>query len=224
MWLTRGNLYTRVERASEEEVAWLRSKESGLAFGNKRARYSGAEPEVLRFFDLEDKRFPAGFTPLVVDRAKAGVEVVETYDRSGLIERAVALLKARDFTPEDFARFASAFAARYATEIDVYQVWDEPNLRSGWGVPPAPAGYAALAANEAEKAANISVLEFVSFGAFGRVYLQPRTAADVDTRVEGLARVERGLEVRDADADAAVEDAAFERCPRVHGPAPIDAA
>jgi hypothetical protein len=34
-----------------------------------------------------------------------------------------------------------------------------------------PAGYAAIAANEAEKAANIHVLEFVSFGAFGRVYL-----------------------------------------------------
>jgi hypothetical protein len=34
-----------------------------------------------------------------------------------------------------------------------------------------PAGYAALAANEAEKAADINVLEFVSFGAFGRVWL-----------------------------------------------------
>ena len=34
-----------------------------------------------------------------------------------------------------------------------------------------PAGYALLATNEAEKAANISVLEFQSFGAFGRVYL-----------------------------------------------------
>ena len=34
-----------------------------------------------------------------------------------------------------------------------------------------PAGYALLATNEAEKAAKIDVLEFVSFGAFGRVYL-----------------------------------------------------
>lgn len=34
-----------------------------------------------------------------------------------------------------------------------------------------PAGYALLATNEAEKAANISVLEFQSFGAFGRIYL-----------------------------------------------------
>lgn len=34
-----------------------------------------------------------------------------------------------------------------------------------------PAGYAMLATNEAEKAANIHVLEMVAFGAFGRVWL-----------------------------------------------------
>jgi hypothetical protein len=34
-----------------------------------------------------------------------------------------------------------------------------------------PAGYAALAANEAEKAAFINILEVRSFGSFGRVYL-----------------------------------------------------
>jgi hypothetical protein len=35
----------------------------------------------------------------------------------------------------------------------------------------APAGYAALAANEAEKRAEVSVLEVVTFGAVGRVWL-----------------------------------------------------
>ena len=35
----------------------------------------------------------------------------------------------------------------------------------------APAGYAAIAANEAEKTANINVLEVRAFGSFGRVYL-----------------------------------------------------
>ena len=34
-----------------------------------------------------------------------------------------------------------------------------------------PAGYASLAANEAEKAANINILEVRAFGSFGRVYL-----------------------------------------------------
>jgi ethanolamine utilization microcompartment shell protein EutS len=35
----------------------------------------------------------------------------------------------------------------------------------------APAGYAAIAANEAEKAAEINILEVRAFGSFGRIYL-----------------------------------------------------
>jgi hypothetical protein len=34
-----------------------------------------------------------------------------------------------------------------------------------------PAGYAALAANEAEKAAHVNLLEVRTFGSFGRLYL-----------------------------------------------------
>ncbi len=34
-----------------------------------------------------------------------------------------------------------------------------------------PAGYAAIAANEAEKAAPVNLLEMISFGAFGRLWL-----------------------------------------------------
>ena len=46
--------------------------------------------------------------------------------------------------PADFAAFAAAFAARYADEIDVYQIWDEPNIALGWGEqPPSAAAYAA---------------------------------------------------------------------------------
>ena len=35
----------------------------------------------------------------------------------------------------------------------------------------APAGYAALAANEAEKRSDVNLLEVVTFGAVGRVWL-----------------------------------------------------
>lgn len=46
-----------------------------------------------------------------------------------------------------------------------------------------PAGYAALAANEAEKAAPIRLLEVVSFGAFGRLWL-----AGGDAEIEEASR------------------------------------
>jgi hypothetical protein len=55
-----------------------------------------------------------------------------------------------------------------------------------------PAGYAALAANEAEKRAEISLLEMVTFGAVGRVWLggpeeEIRQAADaVDNCLKSL--------------------------------------
>ena len=42
-----------------------------------------------------------------------------------------------------------------------------------------PAAYAALAANEAEKAANINILEVRAFGSFGRIYLGGEEA-DID--------------------------------------------
>ncbi len=56
-----------------------------------------------------------------------------------------------------------------------------------------PAGYAAFAANEAEKASPIAVLEFRAFGAFGRVWLgggeaeihEAATAAE--SALDGLA-------------------------------------
>lgn len=47
--------------------------------------------------------------------------------------------------PSDFARFARAFAARYSQKVDFYQIWDEPNLTTGWGgQEPRVADYAAL--------------------------------------------------------------------------------
>jgi O-antigen ligase len=47
--------------------------------------------------------------------------------------------------PDAFAGYAGAFAERYGDRINVYQIWDEPNLSSGWGgQPPNPVAYAAL--------------------------------------------------------------------------------
>jgi O-antigen ligase len=52
--------------------------------------------------------------------------------------------------PDLFAAFAAAFAGRYGEQVDVYQVWDEPNLASRWGGGPvSPAAYADLLARTA---------------------------------------------------------------------------
>jgi hypothetical protein len=62
-----------------------------------------------------------------------------------------------------------------------------------------PAGYAALAANEAEKAAHINILEVRAFGSMGRVYLGGEERdIDVGWRA-ALASIE-GLNGREAKA------------------------
>ena len=48
-------------------------------------------------------------------------------------------------SPAEFGQFAGEFARRYGASIDVYQIWDEPNILLGWGdQPPSAAAYAGL--------------------------------------------------------------------------------
>jgi hypothetical protein len=58
-----------------------------------------------------------------------------------------------------------------------------------------PAGYALLATNEAEKAANIKVMEMITVGAFGRVWL----AGDE----ENIAQAAKAIEAALADVSGA---------------------
>lgn len=46
--------------------------------------------------------------------------------------------------PADFAHFAGTVAARYGDRLRYYQIWHNPNLEDGWGMPPHPAQYAEL--------------------------------------------------------------------------------
>lgn len=60
-----------------------------------------------------------------------------------------------------------------------------------------PAAYAALAANEAEKAANINILEVRAFGSFGRVYLGGEEA-DIDVGWRAAVAALEGVSGREA--------------------------
>jgi hypothetical protein len=60
-----------------------------------------------------------------------------------------------------------------------------------------PAAYAALAANEAEKAADIDILEVRAHGSMGRIYLGGEEA-DIDVGWRAALAAVEGLEGRDA--------------------------
>ncbi len=60
-----------------------------------------------------------------------------------------------------------------------------------------PAAYAALAANEAEKAANVKLIDVNPVGAFGRLYLAG-TEAEVDSAAEAALAALKGVTGKDA--------------------------
>jgi superfamily II DNA or RNA helicase len=80
MWLTVGNLFTKVSQATAADVEWLRSKHSGLTYGNKAGYFTTKEDKQTRFFDVLDQHFPTGFLPTVVANAKAAGLKAEVID------------------------------------------------------------------------------------------------------------------------------------------------
>ena len=62
-----------------------------------------------------------------------------------------------------------------------------------------PAAYAALAANEAEKAADINILEVRAFGSFGRIYLGGEER-DIDVGFRAAERAIEGITGREVPA------------------------
>jgi len=66
-----------------------------------------------------------------------------------------------------------------------------------------PAGYAVIATNEAEKAAEIDVLEFRAAGAFGRVYLGGNEAEIAEAAKAAIAALE-SIDGRENPGPAAV--------------------
>ena len=62
-----------------------------------------------------------------------------------------------------------------------------------------PAAYAALAANEAEKAANVRLVDVTPFGAFGRLYMCG-SEADIDAAAEAAVNALKSISGKDPAA------------------------
>jgi hypothetical protein len=125
---------------------------------------------------------------LKATRVRPGIQIVERL--YGLLEvhsteqsetRAAgeAILSALGVTEEDRIK-PRVVSSQIIRNIDAHQTQLINRLRHGqmilagqtlYVLEVEPAGYAALAANEAEKAAEINILEVLAFGSFGRVYL-----------------------------------------------------
>jgi len=119
---------------------------------------------------------------------KPGVQVVERLfgllevhspSQADVRDAGRAILDALDLSPEDRWR-PKVYSSQIIRHVDDHHAQLVNRNRHGMMLIPgqtlyimevSPAGYAALAANEAEKAAEINIIEVRPFGTYGRVYL-----------------------------------------------------
>lgn len=125
---------------------------------------------------------------LKATRVRPGMQIVERLfgllevhhsDQSEVRAAGAAILEALGLEESDRIK-PRVVSSQIIRNIDAHQVQLINRMRYGhmllagqtlYVLEVEPAGYAALAANEAEKAANINILDVRAFGSFGRVYL-----------------------------------------------------
>lgn len=115
---------------------------------------------------------------MYVERA-AGVLEIHAFDQGAVMEAGEAVLRSLNMTVGDRAK-PRIVGLETIKNISDFQCQLINRMRHGNMILPGetlltietqPATYAALAANEAEKAASINILEVRAIGAFGRVYI-----------------------------------------------------
>lgn len=111
-----------------------------------------------------------------------------------------AILEALDLKEDDRIKPA-VVSSQVIRHLDDYQTQLINRMRHGNMILPGqtlyilecePAAYSALAANEAEKAAEINILEVRSFGSFGRLYLGGEER-DVDVGYRAAVKAVEGV-------------------------------
>ncbi len=134
--------------------------------------------EINRVTDiaLKNTRVTPGMQ--VVER-QYGLLEIHSDSQADVRDAGRAILAALELKEEDRMK-PRVLSSQVIRHVDPYQTQLINRMRHGNMILPGhtlyvmelePAAYAALAANEAEKAANINILEVRSFGSFGRIYL-----------------------------------------------------
>lgn len=114
----------------------------------------------------------------VVERAYGLLEV-HHHDQGEVLSAGETILKHLELSEEDRLK-PKVMTNQIIRSVEAYQTQIINRSSAGMMVLPGeslfiletePAGYAVLAANEAEKAAHISLINVTPYGAFGRLYL-----------------------------------------------------
>ena len=134
--------------------------------------------EINRLTDIALKATDVKPAMQIVERA-FGLLEVHSASQGEVREAGRAILKALDIGEEQRIK-PRVVSSQIIRKVDDYQSQLINRERYGSMLLPGqslfilevePAGYSALAANEAEKASNVTLVEVRAFGAYGRLYL-----------------------------------------------------
>ncbi len=134
--------------------------------------------EINRITDIALKSTNVTPGMQIVER-HFGMLEIHSKSQADVREAGRAILEALELNEEDRWK-PKIFSKQVIRRIDDHQTQLINRMRHGNLIVPGetlfvmevqPAAYAALAANEAEKAANINILEVRAIGSFGRIYL-----------------------------------------------------
>ena len=195
--------YVFLDSLQAQYASFLATVAQGfLPVANQAALFVEISPgiEINRVTDiaLKSTRVTPGMQ--IVERLYGMLEI-HSDSQADIRAAGGAILDALELKEED-RRKPTVVSSQVIRRVDDYQTQLINRMRHGNMILPGhtlyilecePAAYSALAANEAEKAAEINVLEVRSFGSFGRLY---------------LGGEERDIEVGYRAAVAAVENVA----------------
>jgi ethanolamine utilization microcompartment shell protein EutS len=134
--------------------------------------------DIMRVTDVALKATDVRPGMMIIERLYGMLEI-HSDSQADVREAGRAILQALDLNEEDRIK-PEIFSSQVIRNIHDYHTQLINRTRHGNMIEPgqslhvlevAPAGYAAIAANEAEKAARVNILEVRAFGSFGRVYL-----------------------------------------------------
>ena len=134
--------------------------------------------EINRITDIALKSTKVTPGMQIVERLYGMLEI-HSESQADVRQAGAAILQALDLKEEDRWK-PKIYSKQVIRHIDDYQTQLINRTRHGHMIIPGqtlfvmevqPAAYAALAANEAEKSAEINILEVRAFGSFGRLYL-----------------------------------------------------
>jgi hypothetical protein len=193
-------VYCYLDRMQSEVAAFVGTITQGdLPVEGMASLYVEMAPgnEVFRTVDIAVKATEAKPGAQVVER-EFGMFEVHSLNQAAVLESGRIVLERLELQKEDRIK-PTVYSSNLITRVDPYQAQLLNRWRRGsmlvaaetlFVLEVAPAAYIMLAANEAEKKANVKIIHIASVGRFGRMWMSGSEADMVTARDAAIQAME----------------------------------